>query len=58
MIRSCVICRRLEGHSYGSVSPPDLPAERVSEDPPFSRVGVDYAGPLHIKVTNEQAEER
>ena len=58
VIRSCVICRRLEGHSYGSVPPPDLPAERVSEDPPFSHVGVDYAGPFHIKVANEQAEER
>jgi len=58
VIKSCVICRRLEGHSYGTVPSPDLPAERVSEDPPFSHVGVDFAGPLHIKVACDQAEER
>ena len=46
-------CRRLEGHSYGSVSPPDLPAKLVSEDPPFSHVGVDFAGSLYIKVAHE-----
>ena len=58
VIKSCVICRRLEGHSYGTVPSPDLPAERVSEDPPFSHVGVDFARPLYIKVACDQAEER
>jgi len=43
VVRACVICRRMEGHSYGFVPPPDLPAERISEDPPFSHVGVDFA---------------
>ena len=47
-IRSCVVCRRIEGNPYTTGSPPDLPAERVSEDPPFSHVGVDFAGPLYV----------
>ena len=33
---------------YKSQSTPDLPSERVSEDPPFTHVGLDFAGPLHI----------
>ena len=52
-------CKRLEGHSYGSVPLPDLPAERVSEDPPFSHTGVDFAGLLYINVVNKgQSDER
>ena len=58
VIRSCVICRRLEGPSYGSVPPPNLPSERVSEDPPFSHTGVDFAGPLYINDANEQSEDK
>ena len=26
---------------------PDLPEERVSDCPPFTHTGVDFAGPLH-----------
>ena len=28
---------------------PDLPNYRVSEDPPFSHTGMDFAGPLYVK---------
>ena len=38
---------------YKSQATPDLPSERVSEDPPFTHVGLDFAGPLN--VVNEQA---
>jgi len=31
---------------YPSVSSPDLPHTRVSEDPPFAHTGVEFAGPL------------
>jgi len=31
---------------YPSVSSPNLPCARVSEDPPFAYTGVDFAGPL------------
>ena len=48
VIRSCVVCRRIEGPPYTSGPSPDLPAKRVSEDPPFSYTGVDFAGPLYV----------
>ena len=58
IIRSCVICRRMEGPSYASTSPPDLPTERVSEDPPFSHTGVDFAGPLYVSDSRRQSDDQ
>jgi len=43
-----VICKRYEGKTYDSAEVPDLPCYRVSEDPPFSHTGLDFAGPLYI----------
>ena len=53
VIKKCVICLRINGMPYKSQATPDLPSERVSEDPPFTHVGLDFAGPLN--VINEQA---
>ena len=50
IIQRCAICRRFEGRSYGSPAPPPLPDFRVSEAPPFSTTGVDFAGPLYIRT--------
>jgi len=50
VIGSCVACR---GLAYTTGSPPDLPTERVSEDPPFSHTGVDFAGPLYVNSVNQ-----
>ena len=47
-IRRCVACRKLEGKSYKPLLVPDLPEERVSKQPPFNSVGVDFAGPLYV----------
>jgi len=30
-------------------SPPDLPSDRVSDDPPFTYTGIDFAGPLYVQ---------
>ena len=49
ILRSCVVCNKLEGVLYSSVPPPDLPSKRTSEDPPFSHTGIDFAGPLFVK---------
>ena len=54
IIKNCVICNRVEGMPYATVSPPDLPSFRVSEDPPFSHTGVDYAGPLYVHELSSQ----
>lgn len=48
IVKSCVTCRRIEGHPYTSSPAAELPSERVSEDPPFSHSGIDFAGPLYI----------
>ena len=55
VIRRCVTCRRFEGKSYKPPLVPDLPPERVSEDPPFSNVGIDFAGPLYVR--NKEGQE-
>ena len=49
IIRKCVLCRRFESKPYRNPPPPPLPTFRVSEEPPFSYTGVDFAGPLYIK---------
>ena len=47
---SGVTCRKLKGLHYWAVPPPPLPEYCVKEAPPFAYSGVDFAGPLHIKV--------
>ena len=49
VIRRCIICRRYDGKPFGSPVIPDLPVERVSEAPPFSHTGIDFAGPLYVR---------
>uniref|UniRef100_A0A1X7U6S4 Integrase catalytic domain-containing protein n=1 Tax=Amphimedon queenslandica TaxID=400682 RepID=A0A1X7U6S4_AMPQE len=48
ILRQCVVCRKIEGQHYSAPDPPPLPAFRVSENPPFNYIGVDFAGPLYI----------
>ena len=38
---SCVVCRKQEGTPYSPLPPDDLPSNRVSEDPPFTHIGLD-----------------
>ena len=56
-IRRCVVCRKVEETTYNPVGVPDLPSYRVSEDPPFSHTGLDFAGPLYIKPTHEKSDQ-
>ena len=49
LIHQCVVCRRHEGQHYQIPPPPPLPAFRVTEHPPFTYTGVDFAGPLYIR---------
>ena len=57
IVRACVICKKFEGSPYSTPVSPDLPACRVSADPPFTHVGLDFAGPLYIKAGRTSAEE-
>ena len=59
ILRRCVLCKRIEGHPYTTGPPPDLPSIRVSDDPPFSHTGVDFAGPIYAKEkTHPKSEEK
>eukprot|EP00731_Ephydatia_muelleri_P009492 Em0005g78a len=49
VLRQCVRCMRYNGRPYSAPNPPPLPHFRVNASPPFSSIGVDYAGPLYIK---------
>ena len=48
VIRKCLRCFKVNPHTQ-TPKMGDLPAERVSPSPPFSRVGLDIAGPYFIK---------
>ena len=54
ILRKCVVCKRFEGRALKSEKEPPLPACRVSEDPPFSNTGIDFAGPLYVKNNSKQ----
>lgn len=53
IINECCTCRRHEGKPYSAPPPPPLPGYRVSESPPFSSTGIDFAGPLYVKNHSE-----
>ena len=54
-LRRCSIRKRLEGKFFEPPPAPPLPDFRVSENPPFSNVGLDFIGPLltHTSKDNE-----
>ena len=49
ILGECVVCKKLVGKPYNSPPTAALPDFRVKEAPPFSRVGVDFAGPFNVK---------
>lgn len=56
ILRRCVKCKKLEGRPFNVPRTPDLPEARVSDDPHFSHLGVDFVGPLYTaekSSTNE-----
>jgi hypothetical protein len=49
VIKRCKICQRFEGGAYKLPPMAPLPKGRVTVAIPFSKVGIDYFGPLPIK---------
>ena len=49
VISECVTCKREQGKPYQAPPAAALPEFRVKQAPPFSKVGVDFAGPLYVK---------
>ncbi len=48
--RDCVTCQRVYARTL-TVPMGELPADRVTPSPPFSNVGIDYAGPILYKLS-------
>lgn len=53
VLRACKICQKHEGGSYKMPLMPPLPTERVSTAAPFTNTGIDYFGPLYIKIKGD-----
>ena len=51
ILSKCTICKRHEGQAYSAPQTAALPDFRVRQAPAFSKVGVDFAGPLSVKAT-------
>lgn len=47
VIHECVICRRLRGKTEEQIMA-DLPVNRLTTEPPFTRVGLDVFGPWSV----------
>ena len=56
-IHCCQMCRRIEGLPCHAPPPPPLPVFRVKKNPPFTSTGIDFAGPLFVKGSNESVKE-
>ena len=55
IIFSSVCCKKLEGKPYQNPSAGDIPSFRLEDELAFTNVGVDFAGPLFINVSKDQA---
>ena len=55
IIFSCVFCKKLEGKPYQNPNAGDIPSFRLEDELAFTNAGVDFAGPLFIKVSKDQA---
>ena len=51
ILKECVTCKRVQGKPFRAPPTPTaaLPNYRVKEARPFSKVGIDFAGPLFVK---------
>ncbi|XP_068708261.1 uncharacterized protein [Montipora foliosa] len=49
VIGKCSVCKKIEGRSYAVPHSPPLPEFRLSDEFVFSRVGVDFAGPMYVR---------
>jgi len=53
-LRNCLICRHYQTKPFGQQMAP-LPEDRIKPAPPFTNVGIDFAGPLYLKDSGEKA---
>ena len=49
VLQKCVICKRWQGSAYNNPKTAALPEFRAKGAAPFSKVRIDFAGPLFVK---------
>ena len=49
VLNRCGVCKKMEGRSFSPPPTASLPDFLVNKAPPFSKTGVDFAGPLFVK---------
>lgn len=54
VLSKCVTCKKQEGRAFSAPLTAALPEFRVKQVPAFSKVGVDFAGPLYVKGACEK----
>ena len=54
LIRKCVTCKKVEGKPFPSLKTPSFPKSKLTGDHAFQATGVDYAGPIYVRGTNQQ----
>ena len=48
-LRTCVVCKRVQGRAYNMQKHAPLPEERVTQARPFQVTGLDYSGALNVR---------
>ena len=54
ILSQCVTCTKWESTAFTQPATASLPDFRVNLAPPFSRVGVDFAGQMYVKERGKQ----
>lgn len=49
VLSKCIVCKKFSAKPYGTMPAPPLPSYRVSDDFAFTKIGIDFAGPLYVK---------
>ena len=48
IVRRCLIGKKLESKAFNNLKLAPLPPSRVSDSPPLTNTGVDFAGELFV----------